>query len=123
MGGIPTDLYGQVLSSKAGGQNIAPGLYAAGECACVSIHGANRLGGNSLLDILVFGRAAGSRIIEYLQQNRSHRPLDEAGVDKAMARLQRWDRIGEGETVAAVRADLQRVMESHCPEMVAWVFS
>ncbi len=114
MGGIPTDLYGQVLSSTGGAQDIAPGLYAAGECACVSIHGANRLGGNSLLDILVFGRAAGSRIIEFLQQNRSHRPLDEVGVDKAMTRLRRWDQPGEGETVDAVRADLQRIMETHC---------
>jgi succinate dehydrogenase / fumarate reductase flavoprotein subunit len=114
MGGIPTDLYGQVLSSTGGTQDIAPGLYAAGECACVSIHGANRLGGNSLLDILVFGRAAGSRIIEFLQQNRSHRPLDEVGVDKAMTRLQRWDQPGEGESVDAVRADLKRIMETHC---------
>jgi succinate dehydrogenase / fumarate reductase flavoprotein subunit len=114
MGGIPTDLYGQVLAASGTSQQIVPGLYAAGECACVSIHGANRLGGNSLLDILVFGRAAGIRIHEFLQQNQSHRPLPEAGVEQAMARLRRWDKIGDGETVDALRSDLKRVMETHC---------
>ncbi|QYZ67765.1 MAG: succinate dehydrogenase [Gammaproteobacteria bacterium (ex Lamellibrachia satsuma)] len=115
MGGIPSDRYGQVVVPvRNGPEEVIPGLYAAGECACVSIHGANRLGGNSLLDILVFGRSAGNRIIEYLQENRYHRLMNDAGVEKAMARLQRWNLRGEGETVDNLRKDLKRVMEEHC---------
>ncbi|RLJ19530.1 succinate dehydrogenase flavoprotein subunit [bacterium endosymbiont of Escarpia laminata] len=115
MGGIPSDRYGQVVVPvRNGPEEVIPGLYAAGECACVSIHGANRLGGNSLLDILVFGRSAGNRIIEYLRENRYHRQMNDAGVEKAMARLQRWNLPGEGETVDNLRTDLKRVMEEHC---------
>ncbi len=115
MGGIPSDRYGQVVVPvRNGPEEVIPGLYAAGECACVSIHGANRLGGNSLLDILVFGRSAGNRIIEYLRENRYHRQMNDAGVEKAMARLQRWNLRGEGETVDNLRTDLKRVMEEHC---------
>jgi len=114
MGGIPTDLFGQVLAAAGGSQEIVPGLYAAGECACVSIHGANRLGGNSLLDILVFGRSAGLHIIDFLKRNLSHRPLPEAALEQAMARLTRWDQPGEGETVDDLRNDLKRIMETHC---------
>ncbi|SFC99476.1 succinate dehydrogenase subunit A [Thiohalospira halophila DSM 15071] len=115
MGGIPTDRYGQVVVPVGeGGEEAIPGLYAAGECACVSVHGANRLGGNSLLDIVVFGRAAANHIREYLQENRYHRPLEESEVEQALARLQRWDRTGEGESVPALRAELQTVMERHC---------
>ncbi|MBL3591296.1 MAG: succinate dehydrogenase flavoprotein subunit [gamma proteobacterium endosymbiont of Lamellibrachia anaximandri] len=115
MGGIPSDRYGQVVVPvRNGPEEVIPGLYAAGECACVSIHGANRLGGNSLLDILVFGRSAGNRIIEYLRENRYHRQMNDAGVEKAMARLQRWNLRGEGETVDNLRTDLKRVMEERC---------
>ncbi len=114
MGGIPTNRFGEVVApAKTGAEDSVPGLYAAGECACVSVHGANRLGGNSLLDILVFGRAAGKRIIDYLHDNRNHRALDLDSVDRAMARLTRWDRVGDGEHVADVRAELKRVMEDH----------
>jgi len=78
MGGIPTNRFGQVVSPvHTGPEEPVPGLYAVGECACVSVHGANRLGGNSLLDIIVFGRAAGNHILEYLQENRRHRGLPE----------------------------------------------
>ncbi|MGM0413483.1 MAG: succinate dehydrogenase flavoprotein subunit [Pseudomonadota bacterium] len=115
MGGIPTDRDGQVVVPVGeGGEEPIPGLYAAGECACVSVHGANRLGGNSLLDIVVFGRAAANHIRGYLQENRYHRPLDESEVERALARLRRWDRAGEGESVPALRAELQTVMERHC---------
>jgi succinate dehydrogenase / fumarate reductase flavoprotein subunit len=114
MGGIPTDLYAQVLGGAGASQEVVPGLYAAGECACVSIHGANRLGGNSLLDLLVFGRAAGLRMLDFLHHNPSHRPLDEAQVDKAMSRLARWEQTGDGETVPALRNELKRIMETHC---------
>src|SRR3569833_883208 len=85
-----------------------------GECACVSVHGANRLGGNSLLDIVVFGRAAGNRIIEYLSEQRYHRPVNDGAVERALTRLARWERRGDGETVAKVRDDLQRAMEHYC---------
>jgi succinate dehydrogenase / fumarate reductase flavoprotein subunit len=115
MGGIPTNRFGQVVAPvHTGPEEAVPGLYAAGECACVSVHGANRLGGNSLLDIIVFGRAAGNHILEYLADNRYHRPTATESVDRALDRLHRWDRDGEGESVDRLRADLQRVMEQHC---------
>ena len=115
MGGIPTNRFGEVVVPvRHGPEEAVPGLYAAGECACVSVHGANRLGGNSLLDILVFGRAAANRIIEYLVDNRYHRPMYEPGVDGALARVARWEQGGHGEPVEAVRRDLKRVMEQHC---------
>jgi succinate dehydrogenase / fumarate reductase flavoprotein subunit len=114
MGGIPTNRRGQVIVPLEKGEEVIPGLYAVGECACVSVHGANRLGGNSLLDIVVFGRAAGKDIIEYLRENRYHRPTDESSVEQAMAHLMRWDQQGEGESVADLRRELQASMEEYC---------
>ena len=114
MGGIPTNRRGQVIVPLEKGEEVIPGLYAVGECACVSVHGANRLGGNSLLDIVVFGRAAGKDIIEYLRENRYHRPTDESSVEEAMAHLMRWDQQGEGESVADLRRELQASMEEYC---------
>lgn len=115
MGGIPTDRYGQVVvPEELGPEEPIPGLYAAGECACVSVHGANRLGGNSLLDILVFGRAAGNHMIDFLAEQRYHRPLPEDAAEAALARLARWDRKGEGESVDAIKRDLQGTMEQYC---------
>ncbi len=114
MGGIPTNRHGQVIVPLEKGEEVIPGLYAVGECACVSVHGANRLGGNSLLDIVVFGRAAGNDIIEYLRENRYHRPIDESSVEQAMAHLARWDQDGEGESVADLRRELQTIMEEYC---------
>jgi succinate dehydrogenase / fumarate reductase, flavoprotein subunit len=80
----------------------------------VSVHGANRLGGNSLLDIVVFGRAAGEHIIEHLRENRYHRPMNESSVERALAHLTRWDQRGSGESVDALRAELQLTMEEYC---------
>jgi succinate dehydrogenase / fumarate reductase flavoprotein subunit len=115
MGGIPTDRYGRVVVPEMqGAEEPVPGLYAAGECACVSVHGANRLGGNSLLDILVFGRAAANHIIEHLRETRYHRPLPESATEQALARLARWERQGEGESVDELRKALTRIMEEHC---------
>jgi len=114
MGGIPTNRFGQVVVPVEQGEECIPGLYAAGECACVSVHGANRLGGNSLLDIVVFGRAAGNDIIKFLRNNRYHRKIDENSVQAALDHLHRWDKKGEGESVAEIRADLQAVMEEYC---------
>ena len=115
MGGIPTNRFGQVVVPvQHGAEEPVPGLYAVGECACVSVHGANRLGGNSLLDIVVFGRAAGNHIIEYLRESRYHRPLPEAAAEQARTRLARWDEKGEGESVDSLRQELQRTMEKYC---------
>jgi succinate dehydrogenase / fumarate reductase flavoprotein subunit len=115
MGGIPTDRFARVVApARHGPEEVVPGLYAAGECACVSVHGANRLGGNSLLDILVFGRAAGTDIIRCLKENPNHRPLPDAAVAPALARLARWDREGKGESVQAAKAALRKLMEDHC---------
>ncbi len=115
MGGIPTNRFGQVVTPvQTGPEEAVPGLYAVGECACVSVHGANRLGGNSLLDIVVFGRAAGNHMLEYLAEHRYHRAAPQGAVDQALARLARWERSGDGESVDALRAELQRVMEQHC---------
>ncbi|HEY9147612.1 MAG TPA: succinate dehydrogenase flavoprotein subunit [Gammaproteobacteria bacterium] len=114
MGGIPTNRHGQVVVPVGKGEEVIPGLYAVGECACVSVHGANRLGGNSLLDIVVFGRAAGNHIIDYLAENRFHRPISEQSVEQAMAHLNRWERKGEGESVDALRRELQCTMEEYC---------
>jgi succinate dehydrogenase / fumarate reductase flavoprotein subunit len=115
MGGIPTNRFGQiVVPVRHGPEEPIPGLYAAGEAASVSVHGANRLGGNSLLDILVFGRAAAYHMIEYLKENRHHRPLNQAHTEQAVAHLQRWDRTGDGESAAHIRDEIQHVMEEHC---------
>jgi len=117
MGGIPTNRNGQVVMPvKDTPEEVIEGLYAAGECACVSVHGANRLGGNSLLDILVFGRAAANHIIAYLKENRYHRSLDDSCVEKAMARFKRWDTdaVKGGESVSGLRDELKAVMEKHC---------
>jgi len=115
MGGIPTNRYGQVVVPlEQSAEEAIPGLYAVGECACVSVHGANRLGGNSLLDIVVFGRAAGNHVIEYLKENRYHRPFDETTVEAAMQRIGHWQKTGDGESVDGLRDELQRAMEQYC---------
>ena len=114
MGGIPTNRNGQVVVPVEQGEEEIPGLYAVGECACVSVHGANRLGGNSLLDIVVFGRAAGNHIIDYLRETRYHLPLAEPGVDEALARIAHWEQKGQGESVAGLKHELQSVMEKYC---------
>jgi succinate dehydrogenase / fumarate reductase flavoprotein subunit len=114
MGGIPTSLHGQVVApARYGPEEPVPGLYAVGECACVSVHGANRLGGNSLLDLVVFGRAAGRHMLDYLRDNPYPRPLPERAAEASLARLARWDRPGS-ERVAAICDDLRRVMQAHC---------
>ena len=115
MGGIPTNRMGQVVAPvHHAPEEAQQGLYAIGECACVSVHGANRLGGNSLLDIVVFGRAAGNHIIEFLADNRFHTPLNDDSVDQAMNHIQRWDRKGKGESVAAMTTEMRLLMEQYC---------
>jgi succinate dehydrogenase flavoprotein subunit len=115
MGGIPTNFYGQVVTPyKTGPEEVVQGLYAVGECACISVHGANRLGTNSLLDILVFGRAAGRQIIEDLKKNPHHKKLHAASLDKSLARLARLDDQRDGESVAQVGEALRKTMQEHC---------
>lgn len=115
MGGIPTNFYGQVVAPyKTGPEEVVSGLYAVGECACVSVHGANRLGTNSLLDIVVFGRAAGNKIIEELKHNPHHKSLPEDIADISLARLNRLDTQSNGEKVADVGDALRRTMQTYC---------
>lgn len=115
MGGIPTHHRGQVVvPAKTGPEEAVQGLYAIGECACVSVHGANRLGGNSLLDLLVFGRAAADHIVEFLKENPTFPPIPADGTDLARARLARWERRDGSERVAEIYRDMQDIMQSHC---------
>ncbi len=115
MGGIPTNIHGQVVAPKDGDYKaVVNGLYAVGECACVSVHGANRLGTNSLLDIIVFGRAAGNFIVEQRLGGRAHKPLAKDAADRALARLARLDGAAAGESVPQVADDLRRTMQAHC---------
>jgi succinate dehydrogenase / fumarate reductase flavoprotein subunit len=115
MGGIPANLHGQVVApARYGPEEPVPGLYAVGECACVSVHGANRLGGNSLLDLVVFGRAAGRHMIEYLRENPYPRELSEEAIRPGLKRLARWSEQRGDETVDAVTRDLRRLMQKFC---------
>ena len=112
MGGIPTDKYGQALTqTDAGEDREVQGLYAVGEVACVSVHGANRLGGNSLLDLIVFGRAAGQAIESALRESGSIRQASASDLEPALARLARWDESERGEQVPALKTELQKVMQ------------
>ncbi|HUP94340.1 MAG TPA: succinate dehydrogenase flavoprotein subunit [Burkholderiales bacterium] len=116
MGGIPTNYNGQVVVPDGrGGEAIVRGLYAAGECACVSVHGANRLGTNSLLDLLVFGKASGETIIEDLKtEDGSQQELPKDAADATLARLARLDSAASGESISKVGADLRRTMQLNC---------
>lgn len=112
MGGIPTNSYGQALTiDKNGNDEIIEGLYAAGECACVSVHGANRLGANSLLDIVVFGRAVGLHLEEELEKEIAEPIVSDADVERAVSRLERWNNSDKGEDFYQIRNELQKVME------------
>jgi succinate dehydrogenase / fumarate reductase flavoprotein subunit len=114
MGGIPTNIGGQAIMKDASGNDtIVEGLYACGEAACVSVHGANRLGGNSLLDLVVFGRAAGIQIEESLRQGFESQDASESDLEEAMSRLNALDSRKTGEQVADVKKELQNTMQLH----------
>ncbi len=115
MGGIPTNIHGQVVTPKDGNPNtIVNGLYAVGECSCVSVHGANRLGTNSLLDLLVFGKAAGNHIVDALANStKSHKPLPADAADKSLARIAKLDSSAGGEYAQDVANDLRATMQKH----------
>ena len=113
MGGVPTNVHGQAIMQDADGNDqIVNGLFACGEAACVSVHGANRLGGNSLLDLVVFGRAAGMFIEEALNEGVDYLEAAQSDIDSAMARITRWDESSGGEAVPDLRAELQDVMQN-----------
>jgi len=114
MGGIPTNIHGQVVTRKGDVDNaVVNGLYAVGECSCVSVHGANRLGTNSLLDLLVFGRAAGNHIVEFNNKNKGHKDLPKDAADRTLARLARLDSATSGEYAQAVADDIRSSMQQH----------
>ena len=114
MGGIPTNVHGQVVIPANGKHNdIINGLYAVGECSCVSVHGANRLGTNSLLDLVVFGRAAGNHIVDFNLKTKSHKPLPKDAADKTLARLARLDSAKNGEYSQDVANDIRSTMQTH----------
>ncbi|MDD5612331.1 MAG: FAD-binding protein, partial [Gallionella sp.] len=125
MGGIPTNYHGQVVAPcHTAPEEVVQGLYAVGECACVSVHGANRLGCNSLLDLLVFGRSAGRQIIEDLKRNPHPKPLPADAAARSLARLDRLENQKDGERVGEVGAQMRKVMQQHCgvfrfPELLA----
>jgi succinate dehydrogenase / fumarate reductase flavoprotein subunit len=111
MGGIPTNIHGQVVAPH---DEIVRGLYAVGECACVSVHGANRLGTNSLLDLLVFGRAAGLHIVDAIKKEpKAHKPLPRDAADKSLARISRLDNTVSGEYAQDVANDIRTTMQQH----------
>ncbi len=113
MGGIPTNIHGQVVTQNAANQSeVVNGLYAVGECSCVSVHGANRLGTNSLLDLLVFGRAAGNHIVEF-NKTTTHKSLPADAADATLARIARLDNASEGEYAQDVANDIRAAMQQH----------
>ena len=115
MGGIPTNVYGQVVVPNGTIPNaVVNGLYAIGECACVSVHGANRLGTNSLLDLVVFGRAAGNHIVDSKLKERSNKPLPADATDFAMARLSKLENSTGTEKVQDVANDIRKTMQHYC---------
>lgn len=112
MGGIPTNRHGQVITVDPDGrERIVGGLYAVGECANVSVHGANRLGGNSLLDLVVFGRAAGLHLADLVSGEAFDIPVSQEDIDVACTRLRRWDTSSTGESVHVIRTELQKTMQ------------
>jgi succinate dehydrogenase / fumarate reductase flavoprotein subunit len=115
MGGIPTNYHGQVVAPHGTGpEDVVQGFYAVGECACVSVHGANRLGCNSLLDLIVFGRSAARQIIEDLKNNPNPKPLPADATDRPLARLARLENQKNGESVAEVGDAMRKTMQLHC---------
>jgi succinate dehydrogenase / fumarate reductase flavoprotein subunit len=114
MGGIPTNIHGQVITQKGGDDSaVVNGLYAVGECSCVSVHGANRLGTNSLLDLLVFGRAAGNHIVEFASRTQAHKPVPADAADRTLERLNRLENASGGEYAQDVANDIRQAMQKH----------
>ena len=113
MGGIPTNINGQVISVENGQDKIVDGLFAAGEVACVSVHGGNRLGGNSLLDLVMFGRAAGLYIEEAMKQGVELKDASSDDIDKALERLNKLNASSEGDQVSVLKEKMQQNMQNN----------
>ena len=114
MGGIPCNYHGQVVTKKDGNDDhVVPGLYAVGEAACVSVHGANRLGSNSLIDLVVFGRATGLHLKETLKAGAAQKPLPAHATDLPLARVEKFRNAKGGSPTADIRLDMQRTMQKH----------
>lgn len=114
MGGIPTNIHGQALTLDGNGNDrVIPGLYAAGECACVSVHGANRLGTNSLLDLVVFGRAAGIHLQTALRDELGEVTTESSELDRVNARLERWQNKNNNEDPIAIRKEMRELMQNN----------
>ena len=115
MGGVPTNYHGEVLAPKDGDADaVVSGLFAVGEAACVSVHGANRLGSNSLIDLVVFGRATAHRIAETITAGATQKPLASGSADMALSRLDHFRNASGGSSTAKIRLNMQRLMQSHC---------
>jgi len=115
MGGIPTNYHGEVVTLRDGDPDaVVPGLMAIGEAACVSVHGANRLGSNSLLDIVVFGRAAALRCAELIRPGEAHKPLDSDAGEVALVRLDKARHADGSVPTAQLRLEMQHVMQTNC---------
>ncbi|MES2067995.1 MAG: succinate dehydrogenase flavoprotein subunit [Pseudomonadota bacterium] len=115
MGGIPCNFHGEVVQLKDGNpDSVVPGLFAVGEAACVSVHGANRLGSNSLIDLVVFGRATGLRLKDTLKPNTPHGPLPKGSEELALGRLDHFRNAKGGSPTAAIRLEMQRTMQKNC---------
>ncbi|WP_246279366.1 succinate dehydrogenase flavoprotein subunit, partial [Paraburkholderia ultramafica] len=113
MGGIPTNINGQVVGTAKGHEEVVNGFYAVGECSCVSVHGANRLGTNSLLDLVVFGRAAGNHIVKHVKDMKEHKPLPADAADFALSRLDKLDKSSSGEYTQVIAGDIRSTMQKH----------
>ena len=113
MGGIPTNINGQVVVHDGVQNKVVNGLYAVGECSCVSVHGANRLGTNSLLDLLVFGKSAGKHIVEFVKGSGEHQPLPADGADRTLARLNQLQESNQGIYAQDIAGDIRASMQQH----------
>src|SRR6266702_10368 len=115
MGGIPANYLGEVVVPQGTNpEAVVPGFYAAGECACASVHGANRLGTNSLTDLLVFGKAAAESMVKFLKENPGRKDPPKDSAERTLSRLARLDNQKNGESVAEVATEMRRTMQSHC---------
>ena len=115
MGGIPTNYHGEVVHNKDGNPDtVIPGLFAVGEAACVSVHGANRLGSNSLIDLVVFGRATGLRLKEIIKPGTKHNELPKGSEEFSLGRLDHFRNAKGEKPTAQIRADMQKTMQRHC---------
>ena len=113
MGGVPTNIHGQVVSHNGTDNVVVNGLYAVGECSAVSVHGANRLGTNSLLDLLVFGKAAGRHIVEFNNKHKEHKPLPADAADRTLARLNQLEQSTGGTYSQELAGDIRSTMQKH----------